>query len=130
TVPNSLVLGASGGTISVGGNDALNAANFSGVISGTGSLTKSGMAILRLSGTNEYAGSTNVSAGTLRIASDSNLGSGNVTLASGVTLDVTVGGVIDNSIVLAGDATVNHSGNLTLSGVVSGANTLIKLGAG
>jgi len=130
TAPNSLVLGASGGTIGVGGNDALNMANFSGVISGSGSLAKSGMAILRLSGTNEYTGTTNVSAGTLRVASDSNLGADNVTLASGVMLDVTGGTTIDNSIALTGGATINNAGSLTLSGVVSGANTLTKLGSG
>jgi autotransporter-associated beta strand protein len=130
TVPNSLVLGASGGTIAVGGGSGLNIANFSGVISGSGNLTKSSAAILQLSGTNTYAGTTNLSAGTLRVSGDANLGAGNVTLASGVTLDVTGGTTIDNSIALSGDAAINNSGSLTLSGVVSGANTLIKSGSG
>ncbi|AQT59134.1 hypothetical protein B0D95_02815 [Cellvibrio sp. PSBB023] len=130
TVPNSLVLGASGGTIAVGGGSGLNIANFSGVISGSGNLTKSSAAILQLSGTNTYTGTTNLSAGTLRVSGDANLGAGNVTLASGVTLDVTGGTTIDNSIALSGDATINNSGSLTLSGVVSGANTLIKSGSG
>ena len=130
TVPNSLVLGASGGTIAVGGGSGLNIANFSGVISGSGNLTKSSAAILQLSGINTYTGTTNLSAGTLRVSGDANLGTGNVTLVSGVTLDVTGGTSIDNSIALIGDATISNSDSVTLSGVVSGANTLTKSGSG
>lgn len=55
-----------------------------GTISGTGSLTKTGEGILLLSGANTYTDGTNIQAGTLQTDSVSALGSGGVTLSSGI----------------------------------------------
>ena len=59
------------------------------IVSGASNLSKSGASTLTLSGSNTYSGTTTVSAGTLSVASDANLGSGAVNLASGTTLAVT-----------------------------------------
>ncbi len=47
---------------------------FSGVISGTGGLTKSGAGTLTLSGANTYTGDTKISAGTISASAENNLG--------------------------------------------------------
>ena len=51
------------------------AQTLSGVISGTGLLTKSNSGALTLSGTNTYSGTTTISGGTISISADSGLGS-------------------------------------------------------
>nr|WP_324258972.1 DUF4347 domain-containing protein [Cellvibrio fontiphilus] len=115
-------------TMTAGGDNT--STTTSGVISGTGNLVKQGSGTLTLAGSNTYTGQTTVSAGSLSIATDSNLGGGAVNLAGGTTLNVTGATNIDNSISLSGNSTINNAGSLTLSGVVSGANTLTKSGAG
>jgi autotransporter-associated beta strand protein len=122
TIDNAIALSGDA-TVSTSAN-----ATLSGVVSGANTLTKAGASTLTLSNTNTYAATT-VSAGTLSVASDANLGSGTVTLGSGGTLEVTGATNIDNGIVLSGNATISNSANATLSGVISGANTLTKAGA-
>ena len=50
------------------------AVTFGGVISGTGTLTQIGTGTLTLGGINTHTGGTSVSAGTLAVSSDLNLG--------------------------------------------------------
>ena len=59
----NLNLGAQ--TLSVGGNNA--STEYSGIMSGAGSLTKQGTGILTLLGSNAYTGNTQINAGTLRV---------------------------------------------------------------
>lgn len=101
-----------------------------GVISGTGSLVKLGSGTMTLSGSNTYGGTTTVSAGTLSITGDSNLGGGAVSLAGGTVLDVSGATTIDNSIVLTGNSSIGNSNAVTLSGAISGAYDLTKTGSG
>ncbi|RDJ27830.1 hypothetical protein DWF00_13000, partial [Bosea caraganae] len=54
---------------------ASGSSSFSGVISGSGSLTKSGSSAIVLTGENTYTGGTTISGGTLRIGTGSNTGS-------------------------------------------------------
>ncbi len=115
-------------TLSAGGDNT--STTVSGVISGTGNLVKQGSGTMTLAGTNTYNGTTTVSAGTLSIASDANLGANSVTLASGSTLDITGATTIDNTISLGGNATISNSGAVTLSSAITGANDLTKSGIG
>ena len=71
---------------------------FSGVISGSGGLTKAGTAPLTLSGANNYSGNTTISAGTLIANADRALGgTANITVAQAAILTLT-NGVLNNYI--------------------------------
>ncbi len=152
-VGNSSALGSGGVTVSGG---TLNLAGFSlantitlsgGTISGTqldgsklvlqggevagnivsGAVTKTGAGTVTLSGSNTYAGGTTVSGGTLVLNNANALGTGGVTL-SGAILDVK-GQTISTNIALNANSSLAGDGG-TISGVISGANVLTKLGGG
>lgn len=108
---------------------------FSGVISETGNLVKSGTHTLVLDDNNSYTGTTTLDAGVLRVANSSNLGSGGLIFDT-ATLNTT--GSFTNSRTAQINATdsatfdVNASTTLTQTGVISGVatTTLIKQGSG
>jgi autotransporter-associated beta strand protein len=125
------------GTISLGGAQLTvggdgNTKTFSGSISGTGSLVKTGTGTLTLSGTNSYGGSTKVNAGALVVTGSSStsefiVNSGGTLSGSGAVKPVTVSsggtlkgtgtwGDVTNSGTLApGNSigTINITGNYT-----------------
>ena len=143
---------ASSGTVAMGSASTIGVAagtdqlTLLGVVSGGFALTKIGAGTLISSGSNTYTGGTVISGGTLAVTANNALGTtaGGTTIASGATLDLrnvtygtaetlTVnGGTIATStgtssfagnVVLGANSTVNVAGTqLTLSGVVSGAN--------
>ncbi len=84
------------------------------VIAGSGGFTKAGTGTLIISGDNLFSGATTVSAGVLQVASTSDLGSGNVTIANGATLS------------LLGDVSISDAATLTLQnfGLTNGMVTL------
>ena len=89
----------------------------SGVISGTGTLTKDNTSTLTLSGANTYTGNTTLTAGTLRI-------DGNGALHA-------AGGFYDGNISIASGATFQYSSSASntdarYNGAISGDGTLIK----
>ncbi|NKC22634.1 hypothetical protein HED50_12680 [Ochrobactrum oryzae] len=86
--------------------------SFSGVVSGTGELTKTGAGVLTLTGTNSYSGGTAITAGTLQIGDGGTTGS--------------IVGDVANDGVLA----FNRSNSLTFHGVVSGTGSLSQMGSG
>ncbi|WP_277372960.1 Ig-like domain-containing protein [Pseudomonas sp. AA-38] len=114
-------------TLTSGGDNT--STSVSGIISGSGSLIKQGNGVLTLAGSNSYSGTTTVSAGTLSIAGDGNLGTGGLTLA-GSTLAITGATTIDNAIALTGNSTIDNSNAVTISGAISGAYDLTKTGVG
>ena len=114
-------------TLTAGGNNTNTMVN--GVISGSGSLVKLGSGTMTLSGSNTFGGTTTVSAGTLSITGDGNLGSGAVNLAGG-TLNISGATTIDNAIVLTGNSSIGNYNAVTLSGAISGPYSLTKTGSG
>ena len=76
TGSRSLALGS--GTVAIGNNSL--STTYSGVLSGIGSLVKTGAGTLTLAGSNSYTGTTRVTAGTLA------LGAGNVLPASALSI--------------------------------------------
>ena len=88
-------------------NQAANG-SYAGVISGSGSLTKSGVGTLILGGANTYAGGTTISAGALQ----------------GDTASLQ-GNIVDNASLI-----FDQSANGNFAGVVSGSGSLVKQGAG
>jgi autotransporter-associated beta strand protein len=106
--------------LTVGGNNATT--TYSGVLSGSGSLTKAGIGAMTLTGSNTFTGGITVGAGSLIVAS-----TGALTTASSNALYVGNTGpaamtIQDNASVTAGELDVNYqntSGNsstLTLTG--------------
>jgi len=111
---HSVTLGANGGTIQTD-----DTTTFSGAVTGTGGLTKTGASTLSLIGTNTYAGATTVGAGTLSIGLANSLpAASTVSVGTNGTLSIAdINGTISNS----GTTTVSGSGALTLN--ASGGRT-------
>lgn len=117
----SLQLGDGGTTGSIPGNVTNNASlifnrsdsqTFSGVISGSGSVTQAGSGSVTLTNANTYSGGTTVSAGTLQ------LGNGGTT------------GTIVGNITNDGNVTFNRSDSPTFSAVISGTGSVTQGGSG
>jgi Ca2+-binding RTX toxin-like protein len=86
-VAGTVALGSNNLTLDVEGAD--NTLEITGVISGSGGVTKTGGGGAALSATNAYGGATGISAG--RLALHGTLGTHDVTLSSGATLAVHAG---------------------------------------
>jgi fibronectin-binding autotransporter adhesin len=137
------------GTLALGGNVTLGthtltmggAGNLtqSGVISGTGGLTKDGAGTVTLSGANTYSGATTISAGTLRLGASERIGNlSAVSVATGATFDLngqneTIGSLAGSGEVSLGASTLTAGGNdgsTLFAGTIDGAGTFTKAGAG
>jgi fibronectin-binding autotransporter adhesin len=101
-------------------------------ITGAGSVAQTGPGTVVLSGTNGYTGGTTISAGTLQVTNDFSIGTGSVTLSGGTFQVGATGLVFDNAFVLdSGSDTIDTQANtLALSGLISGAGSLVKIGSG
>jgi outer membrane autotransporter protein len=100
---------------------------------GAGTLIKTGLGVLTLSGNNAYTGGTAIEGGTVRISSDANLGSAAGRLSfDGGTLNTTADIITGRSVDLIGAGTfLTDAGTAaTLTGAVSGAGSLAKDGGG
>lgn len=131
------------------------AASLNGTIQGSGALEKLGSGTIRLNGTAAYTGGTIVSEGTLELNTTSTL-AGDISIASSAILGFARGYTFNNTItgaggiqsfttstvnltgalsytgltnISAGPIAFNTSGDVTLSGPISGTNILRKLGA-
>ena len=112
-----------------GGRLTVDDGSFSGVISGTGGLTKVSSGKLTLTGASTYTGSTLIDAGTVELSGSGSLVSDNVQIASGATLDDLNGG-LSASAAVTNDGTLNIAAaddtitTLTNTGTVNGTATL------
>jgi autotransporter-associated beta strand protein len=122
----------SSATIDTNGNNVTLAAP--GSISGAGGLTKVGTGTLTLSGNNTYSGSTTISAGTVSVSADANLGQASASINVGAaTLEASATFTSGHSITLTDPAstiTVDAGQVLQLSNPISGAGGLTKAGGG
>lgn len=98
----------------------------SGVIAGTGTLSKSGAGTLTINTPNTYSGGSTITAGKVVVGNATALGTGAVNLSAS-TLELSSVSVA-NAIVLSGANTLDGSG--TLSGAISGTGSFVKEGAG
>ncbi len=104
------VLGAGGGAVDTNGFDN----TLDELITGSGSLSKTGEGTLMLTGINEYAGGTNVEKGTLQLdatttTSQINLSSGAANIALEATLAALADGEFTFNNVLTGEGTLRAS---------------------
>ncbi len=138
TLGGNITLGTANLTV----NQATSATTYSGVISGTGGLTKIGTAALSLGGVNTYTGATTISAGTLQAIINNvipnssalvmadvataifNLNNTNQTIGS-----LSGGGATGGNISLgAGTLTITQNAAGTYDGVISGSGNITKIG--
>ena len=134
TLNGAVALGGAVRTLTVGNNTTL-----AGIVSGTSGngLTKSGNGTLTLSGANTFGGNVDITAGRLNAGGSSAIGnSAAVTVSNGATFGLNALEEIGS---LAGAGNVSLGGLLiaggngsstTFSGVMSGADGLVKKGAG
>lgn len=120
-------------TLTTGGDNT--STTHSGVISesgGAGSLVKTGTGTLTLSGNNSYTGGTQVQAGTVRIQHANALGTGQVQMSGGTTLDIGGGLFFDVPIDITGNVTFNQSGFVPSAylDTITGTGSLVKTGNG
>lgn len=111
--------------LTIGGGSNTSA---SGILSGTGGLTKSGAGRLTLTGANTYTGTTTVSAGVLNLQNATGLGTiaGGTTVTSGAALQLQ-GGIavgnealtLDGTGISADGALRNISGNNSWAGLIT-----------
>jgi autotransporter-associated beta strand protein len=101
---------ASGGGMAI---DTALAGTMSGVISGTGSLTKMGAGTTILTAANSYSGTTTVSAGVLQVGD------------GGTTGSLGTGAVIDNASLV-----FNRSNSMIVANAISGTGSLTQAGTG
>jgi YVTN family beta-propeller protein/autotransporter-associated beta strand protein len=135
-------LNGTGGTVNLGtapltiNNTGLG--GYSGVIQGTGSLTKMGAGTQTLSGSDTYTGGTTVLAGTLRAGSASGFVNNTAYTVNGGILDLNNFSLTMSSLNGTGGAvnlgtaplTINNTGLGSYSGVIQGTGSLTKMGAG
>jgi len=121
-----LEVGASGGTVEVAASQNL---GYSGIVAGSGALTKAGTGTFTLSGGSTFSGATTVSAGVLNLAnaSGSALGStASISVATNATLLISQAGQVNDS------ASISLSGGTirTATGVSEVFGNLSVTGSG
>ncbi len=94
--------------------DRSDASTYSGILSGSGAVTKQGAGQLMFDGANSYSGLTTISGGTIALSGTGSIGTGGLSLGTG--------GVFDITTLASSTYTLPATGNLT------GAGTLVGVG--
>jgi autotransporter-associated beta strand protein len=103
---------------------------FSGVMSGAGSLVKTGAAVFTLSGANTFSGGVTLSDGAIQAGDNAALGMGTVTLSGGrISSDSATARTLANAFAMSGTlglGDASNNGELILSGdgLLTGTTTL------
>jgi autotransporter-associated beta strand protein len=137
TSARAVTLYGVGGAIDVTGSNTL---TLTSGLAGGGGLTKSNTGTLVLTAPASFAGNTNVTGGTLKLGANGVLPSGTaLTISSGATVDTQTFNNSAGSLAGAGNLSIGtgatftagfNNADTTFSGVISGAGTLNKVGAG
>ena len=118
------------GTIDTGTNNF----TLNGVVSGAGSVAKTGSGTLVLNRANIYTNGTALTAGTIAVGNSAALGTSALAMAGGTTLTAGISGLTTANNITAAGVTNFDSGAApsvyTLSGVISGAGSVVKQGTG
>lgn len=130
------MLDTNGYVLTTGGTDA--STTFSGIITGSGGVTKNGTGVFTVSGDNDYSGATVVAAGTLVAAGGAAIGDASaVTVAGGALLqldaDETFGSLSGSGDVGLQTFTLiagGNNGSTSFGGVITGTGALVKEGGG
>jgi autotransporter-associated beta strand protein/T5SS/PEP-CTERM-associated repeat protein len=133
-----VLLGGTGGLTNNGTLifSRLDASTYSGIISGTGVVTKQGAGTLTLSGNNSYTGGTTISDGVLALGSADAVGTSGTMSFGGGTLQYSASNTTDYSSRFSTAASQayeidTNSQNVTLASPLSSSGgTLTKFGAG
>jgi len=105
-----IVLGAGGGTLSYTTANTLNIVQTASVISGPGSLTKTGAGVLAFANTNTYTGATIINEGELRIRTTANR------LPTGTAVTVNSPGILNLNAVAQQIGSLSGNGRVGLAG--------------
>ena len=109
------VVGPAGGTIATNGFSG----TWSGVLTGSGGLTKTGAGTLTLTGSNTLLGNVRVNAGTLALNHVAAAGPGTILLGGGEVAFGSVSGIATPIVMLASGTL--SAGGITLNGAISGS---------
>jgi fibronectin-binding autotransporter adhesin len=109
------VVGPAGGTIATNGFSG----TWSGVLTGSGGLTKNGAGTLTLTGSNSLLGNVRVNAGTLALNHVAAAGPGSILLGGGEVAFGSVSGIATPIVMLASGTL--SAGGITLNGAISGS---------
>ena len=130
--------GASAGSVassSIVNNSALvfsraDTSTITSAISGSGTLSKSGLGTLILTGSNTYSGGTTINSGTLQIGNGSSSGSigiGTVANKAALVVDPGAGSIaVSNDIANTGIISMRGAGSAVFAGAISGSGSIMS----